>query len=120
MPDKSTNIELKAPPKNNDAERSVLGSLLIDGKAILKIVDQIESSDFYDERHAIIFNAIVELFKKHTPIDLLTLSSHLKEQNQLEIIGGDSYLAELVNSVPTASHINQYAKIVHEKSTLTH
>ncbi len=108
----------KIPPHNIDAEQSLLGSLLIDRDAILKVGDILTSSDFYKISHAQIYEAIVELFSKQEPIDLLTMSNRLEEKKQLETIGGRSYLISLTNMVPTASHVVQYAQIVRKKSTL--
>lgn len=109
---------LKLPPQNLEAEQSVLGALLIDKNAIVNVADIIIPSDFYKPAHEKIFEAVLELFQKHQPIDLLTLTSLLKEKNLLQEIGGTSYLSELVNAVPAASHIVHYAKIVKEKKIL--
>ncbi|MDP2909908.1 MAG: replicative DNA helicase, partial [bacterium] len=108
----------KLPPQNLEAERSLLGALIIDKNAIVKIVDFIKPKDFYKNVHKEIYTAIVELFEKGEPIDILSLSSRLKEKNLLEKIGGSSYLTELINTVPTASHISGYAKIVQRKRIL--
>ena len=108
----------KLPPQNIEAEQSVLGSLLIDKDAIIKIADIISAEDFYRRAHEEIFQAVVDLYQKREPIDLLSLSSRLKEKKQLDEIGGLSYLTSLMNSVPTASHIVHYAKMVHQKRIL--
>lgn len=104
------------PPQNVDAEASLLGAILIDTDALVKIADKIDSLDFYDERHQYIYEAIVQLFDKHSPIDVLTLSNQMKANDTLEAIGGSSYLAELTNFVPTAAHVEQYAEIVAQKA----
>lgn len=104
------------PPQNVDAEASLLGAILIDTDALVKIADKIDSLDFYDERHQYIYEAIVQLFDKHSPIDVLTLSDQMKANDTLEAIGGSSYLAELTNFVPTAAHVEQYAEIVAQKA----
>ena len=109
---------LRVPPQNIEAEESVLGALMLDPASIIKIADIITSSDFYKPNHQKIFENALELYEKRQPIDILTLSSKLKEKNILEEIGGHTYLATLVNKVPTAAHIAQYAKIVREKRTL--
>lgn len=109
---------LKVPPHNLEAERSTLGSLLLDKEAITKIADLIQPDDFYHESHALIYNAIYELYDKRTPIDLLTVTNKLEEIKKLEQIGGASYLASLANEVPTATHIYNYALIVKHRSTL--
>jgi len=108
----------KLPPQNIEAEKSLLGCLMIDTEAILKVVDFLIPRDFYKDAHQKIYQVMVELFEKREPIDVLNVSSRLKEKNQLEEIGGVSYLTELVNSVPTASHILSYAKIVQQKRIL--
>jgi replicative DNA helicase len=108
----------KLPPQNLDAEISTLGSLLIDKDAIIKIADILDSSDFYLDSHGQIFAAMLELYENRIPIDILSLASRLQEKNQLEAVGGHSYLSELANEVPTSSHIVSYAKIVQRKSTL--
>ena len=106
------------PPQDIDAEQSVLGSLLIDKDAIVKIADIITAEDFYRKSHEMIFKAIVELYTKSEPIDLLTISSRLKEKKQFKEIGGMSYLTTLINFVPTASNVIHYAKIVNQKRVL--
>ncbi len=97
---------------------SLLGSVLLDKDAMFKIADVIDSDDFYKNSHAEIFSTMLELYSKNEPIDVLTLSNRLEEKNKLEAIGGRSYLVQLSNIVPTASHIQQYAQIVRRKSTL--
>ncbi len=106
----------KIPPQNTDAEASLLGALLIDSDAIVKIADNVVSADFYDERHQLIFEAIKVLYEKHSPVDVLTLSDQLKAEGQLETVGGAAYLTELTNFVPTAAHVEQYAEIVAQKA----
>ncbi|MFA4831322.1 MAG: replicative DNA helicase [Patescibacteria group bacterium] len=108
----------KIPPQNLEAEKSLLGSILLDKDAIIKIGDMIESADFYKNAHRDIYAAMVELYSKNQPIDILTLSNRLEEIGKLENIGGRSYLVSLSNAVPTASHIKQYASIVQRKATL--
>ena len=103
------------PPQNTDAEASLLGAILIDSDAIVKIADDVQSVDFYDPRHERIYEAIVQLYEKHQPIDVLTLSEQLKNSGFLEFIGGGAYLTELTNFVPTAAHVEQYANIVSQK-----
>jgi len=108
----------KIPPQSIDAERALLGSLLIDKEAIVKIADIILPQDFYKESHKIIYETMLELWEKREPIDILNLANRLKEKNQLEIIGGRSYLAELSNEVPSATHVISYAKIDRRKAIL--
>lgn len=104
------------PPSNVDAEASLLGAILIDTDAIVKIADQITVEDFYDQRHARIYEAILVLYEKRSPIDVLTLADQLKGNGFLDMIGGPAYLTELTNYVPTASHVEQYAEIVAQKA----
>lgn len=108
----------RLPPQNLEAESGVLGSLMLDKDAIIKVADILHSEDFYDEKHKAIFLAILELYEKSSSIDILTVSNLLDERKKLEFIGGSSYLATLVNSVPTASHVAHYASIVRRKGTL--
>ncbi|MEK7114632.1 MAG: replicative DNA helicase [Patescibacteria group bacterium] len=111
-------MNLKLPPQDIEAERSVLGALMLDKNAIIRVADFIMPNDFYQPAHAKIFEAIFELFEKNEPIDILSVTKKLKDNNLLTEIGGSSYLTELINSVPTASHISYYAKIVSQKKTL--
>ncbi|HLB66790.1 MAG TPA: replicative DNA helicase [Candidatus Saccharimonadales bacterium] len=106
----------KLPPQNTDAEASLLGALLIDSDAIIKIADIVYADDFYDEKHEKIYEAIRQLYEKHSPIDVLTLSNYLKDKGDLDFVGGSAYLTELTNYVPTAAHVEQYADIVSQKA----
>jgi replicative DNA helicase len=114
-PDFKTN---KMPPQNIEAEQSVLGSLMIDKNAIIKVGDIITSEDFYKDNHGKIYEAMIYLYEHHEPIDLLSLSNRLKDTGNLERVGGQSYLASLANIVPTAANIVHYAKIVEKKAVL--
>lgn len=111
-------VPLKVPPQNLEAEQSVLGSLLLDKDAVIKVSDTLLAEDFYRDDHASIYNAILTLFNDHSPIDVLTLTDILEKQKKLKDIGGASYLATLVNSVPSAAHVVKYAEIVHQKAVL--
>lgn len=104
------------PPQNVDAEASLLGALLIDTDAIVKVADVIKTRDFYDEKHARIFEAMVYLYEHHKPIDVLTVSDQLTGTGFIDMIGGASYLTELTNFVPTAAHAVQYAEIIASKA----
>ncbi|HLC89400.1 MAG TPA: replicative DNA helicase [Patescibacteria group bacterium] len=108
----------KIPPQNIEMEQSLLGCLLIDKDAIIKIADFISADDFYKDAHRFIFENMKELYEKREPIDLLSLSARLTEKGQLEAIGGRAYLASLANLVPTSSHIVHYAHNVQNKATL--
>jgi replicative DNA helicase len=106
----------KLPPQNVEAEASLLGAILIDSDAIVKIADMINADDFYDERHGHIYDAIKNLYDKHSPIDVLTLANELRNNGLVDTVGGPSYLTELTNFVPTAAHVMQYAEIVSTKA----
>lgn len=108
----------KVPPQNMEAEQSLLGSLLIDKDAIIRIADLVTAEDFYSDKHRMIFESMLELYRKHEPIDLLTLANRLEEKGQLQEVGGRSYIASLSAMVPTSAHIVQYAEIVAKKATL--
>lgn len=108
----------RMPPQNVEAEQSVLGSLMIDKDAIIKIADLLSPEDFYKDSHRRIFQAMLYLYENHEPIDILSLSNRLKETSELEQIGGHSYLASLANTVPTAANIVHYTKIVERKAIL--
>jgi replicative DNA helicase len=104
------------PPQNSEAEASLLGAILIDSDAIVKIADIITAIDFFDVKHQRIYEAIQKLYEKRSPIDVLTLSDQLKNNGYLDMIGGAAYLTELTNFVPTAAHVEQYADIVAQKA----
>lgn len=106
----------QAPPQNIDAEASLLGAILIDTDAIVKIADAISEQDFFDPRHARIYEALLALYEKRAQIDVLTLADQLKGTGFLDMVGGPAYLTELTNYVPTASHVEQYAEIVAQKA----
>lgn len=108
----------RLPPQNLEAETALLGCLMLDKDAVIKVADQVISDDFYDIRHKLIYEAILELFEKNVSIDVLTCSNLLEEQKNMERVGGASYLASLVNSVPSAAHAAYYAGIVRKKGTL--
>jgi len=109
---------IKIPPQNIEVEQSVIGALLIDKEAITKIADVLAPKDFYQPSHEKIYTAILELYEKAKPIDIITIETRLKESGDLQSVGGSGYLAELSNKVPSASHIEEYAKIVKEKKIL--
>lgn len=102
----------KVPPQNLDAEKSILGAILIDENTLVNVAEKIKPADFYDRRHQLIYDAILDLYEKHTPVDLLTLTDRIKKKKKLTAIGGSAYLAELTNYVPTAAHAEAYANLV--------
>ena len=108
----------KVPPQNLDAEQSVLGGIMLDNQALNSALEILDADDFYSEAHRKIFSAIIELYNKSEPCDIITLSNILKNRTQLDHAGGISYLSALSDSVPSAANISHYAKIVKEKSIL--
>jgi len=106
----------KIPPQNLDAEMSLLGAVLIDEETIADISEHVKPHDFYDRRHGLIYDAMMRLYEKHKPVDLLTLTEELKKKNDIETIGGSAYLTELTNYVPTAAHAEAYAELVSQKA----
>src|SRR3989344_4031663 len=108
----------KKPPQNTEAEQCLLGCLMLDKNAIIKVSDFISAQDFYRDSHKEIYQSMMDLFSKMEPIDILSVSARLKEREKLEQVGGSSYLSSLINSVPTATHVTNYAKIVREKKVL--
>jgi len=108
----------KLPPQNTEAEQCLLGCLMLDKDAIVKVVDFIRAEDFYKSIHQDVFQVMFDLYEKQQPIDILSVSSRLKERNKIEDVGGSAYLTSLINSVPTATHVSNYAKIVREKKIL--
>lgn len=108
----------KIPPHNLEAEESLLGAVLVEPDSLHKVLDSLTAEDFYKESHRVIFEAMLELFEKHEPVDLLTLGNRLEEMDKLKQIGGRTSLVELTNKVTTASHIKHYANIISKKATL--
>jgi len=118
MPDIVSNSLAKLPPQNIEAEQSLIGAILIDKDAIIKIADMLSPNDFYREAHAALYGTILELFEKKEAIDILSLTSRLEEKKKLEAIGGRSYLVTLTNQTPSAAHVVSYAQIIQKKATL--
>ncbi len=116
MAKKTDVIAGKVPPQSIDAEKSLIGAVLIDGEVLSEVSDKLKPTDFYEKRHGTIFDGMLSLYEKHKPVDLLTLSDELQAKSQLEIIGGSSYLTELTNYVPTAAHATTYAEMVRTKA----
>ncbi len=108
----------KVPPHNIEAEQSILSAILIENNTLPEVLEILSDQDFYREAHRKIFKAMVELFERNEPADLVTLTNLLKERGQLGSLGGASYLAELVDTVPMAVNAAHYAKIVQEKASL--
>ncbi len=108
----------KLAPQAVDAEQSVLGAILIDADAILKVADFLHPSDFYRQQHADIYEAMLALHGQREPLDLVTVGDELARRERLDAIGGPAYLAGLMNTVPTAVHVEHYGRIVERKSVL--
>jgi replicative DNA helicase len=117
MKDIDTSLH-KLPPQNLEAEQSVIGGILLDNQSLNSVLEILDVEDFYSEAHRKIFTAIVELYDKNEPSDLITLSNILKSKNQLDQAGGVSYLSSLADNVPSAANISHYSKIVKEKAIL--
>ncbi len=110
--------QLRTPPHSLEAERTVLGALMLDKDAIIKVADMIHVGDFYKESHNLIYEAMLALYEKSDPLDVLSISNELEEQNKIDAIGGASYLASLVSGIASASNITYYAKIIQKKAIL--
>jgi len=108
----------RIPPQAIEAETAVLGSMLIEKEAVLKVLDILRDTDFYKGAHRNIFRIIRDLYMENQPVDTITVSAKLKTEKLLEDIGGGAYLTQLVNSVSTAANVEHYAEIVHEKAIL--
>ncbi len=108
----------RVAPQSVEAEQSVLGSILIDPEAILKVADFLHSTDFYRPQHADIYEAMLALHNQREPIDLVTLGDELTRRDRLDGVGGPAYLATLMNAVPTAVHVEHYGRIVEQKAVL--
>lgn len=104
------------PPHSAEAERTVLGALLLDAEAIIKVSDFLLPDDFYDPVHKSIYQAVFDLYNRHEPIDFITVANKLANNETIQEIGGSAFLAELASSVPTSSHIYQYGQIVKSKA----
>jgi replicative DNA helicase len=108
----------RLPPQSLEAEQSVLGAILIDRDAVVEVAEFLRPADFYRQANATIYTAVIELFERREPIDIVTVAETLERGNELEAIGGRAYLSSLSNSTPTAVHAVQYARIVERKAVL--
>ncbi|HSW97160.1 MAG TPA: DnaB-like helicase N-terminal domain-containing protein, partial [Candidatus Saccharimonadales bacterium] len=106
----------RIPPHHEEAEKSVIGAILIDKEAINTASEILKPEDFYNNVHEVIFDAMITLFEARNPIDIVTLQTTLKKKKQNKIVD-ISYITELVNSVPTAANVEHYARIIKEAST---
>jgi replicative DNA helicase len=108
----------RIPPHNEDAEKSVLGAAMLDKDALYDVMEEVRSQDFYNQNHREIFEAITELSRRNSPVDVLTVAEELKKRKSLEIAGGRGYIATLSAGVPATANAREYAKIVSEKAAL--
>jgi replicative DNA helicase len=108
----------RLPPHNLEAEQSVIGSLLIDRDAIIRVASMLKADDFYHGANGVIYQAILDLYNRREPTDFVTLSDELQRRERLDSIGGVAYLSSLLNVVPTAVHVEYYGKIVERTATL--
>ena len=118
MPNDTQIEALKVPPHSIEAEQSVLGGLLLDNSAADRIADFLSGDHFYSDAHRLLYNAIMQLIGDNKPADVVTVAEALGSINKLDYVGGMSYLAALVENVPTAANIRRYAEIVHERAIL--
>ncbi|KKP86683.1 MAG: replicative DNA helicase, partial [Candidatus Roizmanbacteria bacterium GW2011_GWA2_35_8] len=103
---------IKVPPHDLEAEKSVLGAVLIDSGAMNLVAEFLKPDHFYEPSHKAIFSAMLTLFEKQQPIDVVTLQDELKTHDALKKVGGKSYLSDLINTVPTSAYIEHYGLIV--------
>ncbi len=115
MPIETRKINIRIPPQNIESEQALLGSIMLRPEALPEIMDVLSPEAFYSDKHKTIFVAMMKLYEKREPIDILTLSSKLKENGDLDRIGGMSYLTEIVNTVPSSSNAEHYAEIIQKK-----
>ena len=108
----------RIPPQNLDSEMAVLGAMLLDRDSISLAVEKLKSDSFYSEIHRKLFNHIISLYDENKPVDILTLTEKLKNQNEIESVGGASYVASIINCIPTTANLEHYIKIVKDKHIL--
>lgn len=108
----------RIPPQNLEAEMAVLGAILLDGEALVSVMERVTGEDFYRTAHQYIFEAMIEIAEANEPVDLVTLTARLQDKKQLDDIGGVGYLSQLSSAVPTAANVDYYTQIVEEKSLL--
>src|SRR3989344_9427122 len=102
----------RVPPHDLTAEQSLLGAILLDKDALIDVTEFMRTAYFYKEAHGLIFSAMLALFEKHEPVDLVTVTAELKKLGKLKEAGGTSYLSELLNVVPTSAHAAKYGRII--------
>lgn len=114
----NTSLPDKLPPQNIEAEKSLLGSLLTDREAINRVIDMVDGDHFYQRTHQLIWEALADLWERHENIDILSVSTRLQDRGHLDAVGGVNYLTALASEVPTAAHVQTYARIVQRKKSL--
>ncbi len=108
----------KVPPQDIEAEQAVIGSMLTDQDAVSSAIETLKPEDFYREDNKIIYEAILNIYNRAEPIDIITLKAELSSMNKLEAVGGLEYIAVLPDKVPTTANVDRYIKIVEEKAML--
>src|SRR5215470_3177732 len=108
----------KLPPQSVEMEQSVLGAILQDNHALVRVLEILQERDFYQDAHRWIFQTMVDLFQDNVPIDVLTVTERLRKKGRFEAAGGAAYLVDLVEMVPTAAHVLHHAQVVREKAVL--
>jgi len=111
-------VNKELPPQNLDAEKSLLGALLLDKDIVVRVADVVRPEDFYDERNGLVYASVLELYEDRQPIDVVTVTEKLSSKGKLETIGGATKLAALTASTPSTAHASQYAEIIANKATL--
>lgn len=107
-------VNPKVPPHDTVAERCVLGAILLDKDALIDVAEFLRPAYFYEEAHALIYSAMLSLFEKHEPVDVVTLTAEIKKLGKLKNVGGAAYLSELLNEVPTAAHAEKYGRMIQD------
>lgn len=108
----------RIPPHSIEAEQAVLGSILVSGDAISKVVDRIHPESFYKRSHRLIYSALIDLFEHQEPLDIIATSQYLKDKGILEMVGGRQYLADLAMSIATTANVEYYAQMVYDRALL--
>lgn len=108
----------RIPPHNEEAERSALGAVMLNKEALLDVTEEVKPEDFYNESHREIFDAIMNLYRENTAVDMLTVCEELNRRKALDMVGGRAYIATLTAEVPSTANAGEYAKIVSEKAML--
>lgn len=109
--------DVRIPPHDDSAEQALIGAILIDKDALIDVAEFLRPEHFYNDKHGAIYDALMSLFEKHEPVDIVTLSAELKRLGTLDRSGGSEYLSELLGIVPTSAHAEQYGRIIQESFT---